>query len=55
MDYNSNKFKDFLEVAEENPVITFLVFLIFLVFLMICTTIGEIGVAAFNAIGKLVQ
>ena len=46
---NSNKFKDFLEFAEENPVLTFLVFL------MICTTIGEIGVVAFNAIGKLVQ
>lgn len=45
---NSNKFKDFLEFAEENPVFTFFVFL------MICTTISNIGVAAFNAIGKLV-
>jgi len=48
MDNNSNKFKDFLEFAEENPVLTFFLFLI------VCTTIGEIGVAAFNALGKLV-
>lgn len=43
----NSKFKDFLEFAEENPVLTFFLFLI------VCSTIGEIGVSAFNALGNL--
>jgi len=48
MDNNSNKFKDFLKFAEENPFLTFFLFLI------VCEAISNIGVAAFNALGKLV-